>query len=364
MPSFCRHNRFIERCPICKGDLPVALQGETHAGRRAAPASRPRSAGEGTRERRGGERLRVRREQRAVSDGYDSPLLPGVRASEDARRLAQELAFANGRLLALAAEPPGLYGELRALARSDLGRACWGCFLLVYLSPLPEQAGEDPFASVRAALTLDAAGGGGGLPDPDELACGPRSSHESGRGAETLEAYRQWAARGGEEVFAGDAAWTPERRFQRAIERIALPGFGRAGRYELLVVLGRLGIYDLRADSLALTSARGAGGVDELTVQGAKRVFAIGDPLLLERRAGALAHAADVPVEALDLALANWAAGERATLGFPAHATVDGATLARAHDALGVTDDGSGVPGDAPGVPGDALGVPDDAAEV
>ena len=45
-------------------------------------------------------------------------------------------------------------------------------------------------------------------------------------------------------------------------------------------------------------------------------MFGIGDPLLLERRAAALAEAIAVPIEALDLALANWHSPERATLGF------------------------------------------------
>ena len=44
-----------------------------------------------------------------------------------------------------------------------------------------------------------------------------------------------------------------------------------------------------------------------------KRVFGIGDPLNLDRRAAALAEAVSIPPEALDLALANWGAGERAS---------------------------------------------------
>jgi hypothetical protein len=64
-------------------------------------------------------------------------------------------------------------------------------------------------------------------------------------------------------------------------------------------------------------------------------VFAIGDPLLLERRAAALADAVSVPIETLDLALANWASPQRATLGFPPDAG-DGEALARASAALGL----------------------------
>ncbi len=56
----------------------------------------------------------------------------------------------------------------------------------------------------------------------------------------------------------------------------------------------------------------------DLTPQAAKRVFGIGDPLIIERRAHALAEAASTPIEALDLALYNWAALGRVTLGFHA----------------------------------------------
>ena len=345
MPTFCRHNRFIERCPICSATLPQALQGSGRparsssasragAGPRKPPSARAASGGGS----RAGAALRVRREERATQDGYSSPLLQGVRSSADALRLTEEIAFANGRLLALAADPPGLYGELRELAQQDIERATWACFLLAYLSPLQQDQGEDPFSSIRTVL---AAGAQRGLPDAgelaslDELALGPLTSHERSRGTETLVAYLQWVQRSGHAaVFSGDAAWTPERRFQRLFERLALPGFQRAGRYELLVLLGRLGLYELRADSLALASAR-AQGSDDLTTQGAKRVFAIGDPLLLERRAAALAQAADVPAEALELALANWAAGERATLGFPADA-LDEACFERVGAVLGL----------------------------
>jgi hypothetical protein len=56
----------------------------------------------------------------------------------------------------------------------------------------------------------------------------------------------------------------------------------------------------------------------------AKRVFAIGDRLTLERRARELAAAAEVPIEALDLALENWARSDRITQGF-AGASLHGA---------------------------------------
>jgi hypothetical protein len=268
--------------------------------------------------------------------------VPGLRASADASRLAQEIAFSSARLLALATEPPGLYGQARALAEGDLEQATWMCFLIVYLGPLES---EDPFAGIRLAL----AAAPGELPDLQEIPLGPRTSHDPARGSETLIAYRQWVQRGGTAgasaqsqsaqggqaiAFTGDPAWGPGRRFERVFERLALPGLTRMARYDLLVTLGRLGLYELAPDSLHLS---GAGGLsaDDPTTLAAKRVFGIGDPLLLERRAAALAEAASIPIEALDLALANWLSPQRASMGCPPE-THDDAAFERAGDALGI----------------------------
>jgi hypothetical protein len=355
VPTFCRHNRFIERCPICSKTLAGRATAEKSPTKpRRAPTKgapvRPRHP----RLRAGGKEVRVKRENRAGDDGYRSGLLPGLRASGDAEALAQEIAFAHGRLLALRAAPPDLYGEVRALAEENIERATWICFLIAYLSPLD---GENPFLGIR--LVLAAAGDGDaswgmlgqeslpdtgssaqdreGMPAGDALGekaleaegdaledlgrmpLGPRTSHDPARGTSTLLAYRHWAERAGSqrEAFEGDPEWSPERRFERGFERLALPGFGRMGRYDLLVTLGRLGLYEMRADSLHMTSASDAHSGD-LTTLAAKRVFAIGDPLLLERRARALAEAISLPIETLDLALANWGQpvpGSRATLG-------------------------------------------------
>ncbi len=320
MPTFCRHNRFIERCPICSKTLP----GNEPAG------GSPRRAGSGGARARGTQRsvrgprsdgLTVRREGRAAEDGYSSPLAPGLRASADAQRLADEISFASTRLAELAVEPPGTYEQaVDAAASGDLDRASWIAFVLAYLSPSED---EDPFAGAEAVLAA-APGPGSVTPELagllDGVARGPRSSHRPGSGTSTLVAYSQWAERSGGQTaaFTGDASWAPERRFARVFERLALPGLSRGARYELLVSLGRLGVYDLRAESLHLGTGRGAGTEDE-TALAAKRVFGIGDPLLLDRRALALAEAGDFPLAALDLALFNWSrppGGERATLAF------------------------------------------------
>ncbi len=274
--------------------------------------------------------MRVRRLARGVDDGYRSGLAPGLRSSADAERLAEELAYAAQRLRRLEEDPPGLYGEV-ARGREDLEEASWLAFLIAYLGPLE---GEDPFVSIRAVRTSWREIAELSL---DEAQPGARGSHDRSRGVATVQAYRAWAGRAGSQAaaFSGEAAWTPERRFDRIFERLALPGLQRDARFDLLVTLGRLGLYDVRAGRLVL------GGVDEVTVA-AKRVFGIGDALLLERRAAELARAAAVPVEALDLGLFNWGRGaggedaERDTGGLGANAAPDSRALDAARRALGL----------------------------
>jgi hypothetical protein len=346
MPTFCRHNRFIERCPICSKTLPGAEPASGAGKRRSAhgaagsSSSSVRGASATGRHRRlraGGREVRVHRETRAQDDGYGNALVPGLHASGDAARLAEEIAFANGRLLRMHAAPPSLFNEIRTLAGDgELERATWLCFLTVYLSPLQ---GEDPFAGVRLVLEREGDGSGredapGREPSPlDGVPLGPRTSHDPARGSETPRAYRQWALHAGSQVQAlsGEESWTPQRRFERAFERLALPGFGRMGRYELLLTLGRLGLYAMQADSLHL--AVGRSGLEDLTTIAAKRVLAVGDPIYLERRVRAFAQELDVPIDALDLAFANWGTGERATLGFKPD-VIDRHALERARDAF------------------------------
>jgi hypothetical protein len=318
VPTFCRHNRFLANCPICGRE-----QREAAAPRRAATGSRTRPTARPA-SRRGGD-VRVRRVARAGDDGFRSPLVAGLKASGDAQRLAVELAFATGRLGVLAGDPPGLYAEVAGTA--DIEEATWLAFLIAYLGPLE---GDDPFAGVRAVRVPWASGA---LPSLDDaVLVGPRTAHDPGRGAATLAAYRAWARRAGSQAAAlsGEAAWTPERRFARAFERLALPGLYRDARFEFLVTVGQLGRYALRAGGLQL------GGADETTVA-AKRIFGIGDTLLLERRAGELAAACEIPLAALDLALWNWSRppGARATQGLPS-ATPDAAAHDRVAGALGL----------------------------
>jgi hypothetical protein len=330
VPKFCRHNRLIQNCPICSREQAVELRPllSSSAPRvseprtRSAPsggsasARRPRSAD--ALERRG---VTVRRLRNTGDDGYRCSLVPGLKSSEEAGRLAEEMAFAATRLSVLASDPPGLYADV-ADPGGDLEQRTWLAFLIAYLYPLDR---DDPFAAITAVRTSWDEAEQLRLEDVET---GPRTAHEPGRGLETVSAYRAWAERSGSQATAllGDPGWNAERRFSRAFERLALPGLHRDARFELLASLGALGLYELRPGSLAL------GGANEVTL-GAKRALGIGDPLLLDRRAAQLAEACSVPLAALDLALFNWERGERATGGLgptadPAPTQVDAALAA------------------------------------
>lgn len=330
MPTFCRHNRFLANCPICAEEQAVAA-GPRRTGVRSTGGPVTRKSTTARSSSRGASSLRVRHVARDADDGFRSQLVPGIKATGAAERLAQEIAFAVARVSALAAAPTGLYAEVAQSA--DREEATWLAFLIAYLGPLE---GEDPFAGVRAARTPWSSAT---LPDLDGVPLGLRAAHEPARGTATLEAYGAWVTRSGSQqaAYAGEPAWTPERRFARAFERLALPGLHRDARFDLLLTLGQLGVYDLRAGALQL------GGSDETTIA-AKRVFGIGDTLLLERRAADLAAACDIPLAALDLGLWNWSRPEprvrpgiepaptRATLGF-----ADGEPDADAYARIGAT---------------------------
>jgi hypothetical protein len=322
VPTFCRHNRFVQNCPICAREQAAELREVVSPGAAKRSASRRSSQTRST-------GMQVRRLARGTDDGFRSPLAPGLKSSADAERLAEELAFAAGRLARLEADPPGAYAEVAAAA-GDIEERTWLAFLIAYLCPVN---GDDPFAGIEAARTPWAARERteGEEPALDGVPLGPRTAHDPARGTRTLDAYRAWAARSGSqaEAFGGDPSWPPERRFARAFERLALPGLHRDARFDLLVTLGRLGVYDLRAGSLQF------GGANEPTLA-AKRALGIGDTLLLERRAGELAEAAGLPLEALDLGLYNWGVGTRCAMGLEPTAEPDPAALESTQAALGL----------------------------
>ena len=218
----------------------------------------------------------TRRAPRAADDGYRNPLVPGLRATADAERLATALAAAQARI-----EPPGPYPSVAT--EPDLEEATWLAFLLALVGPgAPELQ--------HALLDARPEWASGELPDlPDTRAA-------------TIAAYRSWARRAGSQAaaFEGEPAWSPGRRFARVFERLALPGFDRPSRYELLVSLGAAGLYPLEAEALHLVAE------DDATSLAAKRLLVSGDLLLLERRARELAQASGIPIAALDRGLAVW----------------------------------------------------------
>jgi hypothetical protein len=221
----------------------------------------------------------TKRVARAVDDGYRNGLVPGLRATTDAERLAAALAWADARL-----EPPGPHP---AVAEEPVREeAIWLAFLLALFPPGAHELHEAIVASRPGWATGEA---------PDI----------PGADARTVPAYRAWAERAGTqaEAFLGEPAWSPQRRFGRTFERLALPGLGRTARYELLNTLGAAGVCDVAADALHI------GKTDDPTTLAAKRLLMSGDTMLLERRAADLANACGVRLGALDRALAVW--GER-----------------------------------------------------
>jgi hypothetical protein len=261
--------------------------------------------------------MTVRRMQRAVDDGYENDLVPGLRSSEDAARLADEMAFSAARLQELSERPPGLYAEVAGA--EDPEEAAWLAFLIAFMAPL--EGVEDPFASIRAVRTTWASGE---IPDLNPAEFGPRTAYDPKRGTAALEAYRAWAARHGGQVtgLSGEESWTLQHRYDRAFERLGLPGFGRPHRVELLTLLHRLGLVELDPWTMHLSAAAPTDPV----ALASRRILGIADPVLLQRRQRELAHATGVPVEALDLAFYNWAAPT------PEARVTAGATVAADHE--------------------------------
>jgi len=324
MPTFCRHNRLVENCPICSKKSRVESSPASRVERRP---SRAESSGGRTRAPRKSvsSGMTVRRMARAADDGYEHDLVPGLRSSEDAARLADELAFSAARVRELLSAPPGLYAEVAGA--EDREEAAWLTFLIAFLSPL---AGDDPWSGIAAVRTSWASGE---LPSLEDVAVGPRSAYEPRRGDAALSAYRAWAERLGGQIpaLAGEESWTLQHRYDRAFERLGLPGFGRAQRMEFLVLAHHLGLVELDPWTLHLSAAS---PTDPVGIA-AKRILGIGDPVLLQRRQRELTHGAGVPVETLDLALYNWSSGgERYTAG--STAVVDDEERARIARALGL----------------------------
>ena len=214
---FCRHNRLTASCPICskelQAELPQPKPRARHAGTGGAATRRPGTPA--ARRPATSGRLVTKRLARAADDGYRNSLVPGCKATADARRLASALTLATARL-----EPPGPYPDVAAAP--DREDATWTAFLLVL-----------------------------GAEEVPSWASGEVPEVPGGRRA-TAEAYRQWAERGESQgaLLDGDPSWTPERRFARAYERLSLPRLTRHDRIEFLLAVAAAGFYDMAPGSL------------------------------------------------------------------------------------------------------------------
>ena len=109
-----------------------------------------------------------------------------------------------------------------------------------------------------------------------------------------------------------------------------MPGLARAGRYEFLLIASCLKLAPIEPGSLLLSEPM------DPTMLAAKRVFGMGDAVILRQRSAALASEVGVPIESLDLALVNWARpdDERITGGVAVEGDAD--TQARVERVLGV----------------------------
>ena len=262
MPLFCRHNRFEHSCHIC------GQKASPQADKVTAPRSAARTRATGATRRSPG--VVTKRMARSADDGYRHQLVPGLKSSADAERLAAALATAQQRL-----RRPGPHPIVAA--ETDVDTASRMAFLLAL-------AGDE-----HPSLQSGVLGEGEVVLEGDA----PRA----------IAAYDAWITKAGsaQQAFAGDASWSASRRFQRAFDRLAFPGFARKARYELLTTLGGAGTFELEGDSLHI----GAGGSDS-TILAAKRILNSGDTMLLERRASQLADATGVSIGALDHGFSVW----------------------------------------------------------
>src|SRR5690242_1150075 len=127
MPGmFCRHNRLTANCPICSRELneemraKAPVRAKPAASRARVSAAPPRSG-----------RLVTRQLARAADDGYRNPLVPGLKATADAERLAGALTQAVERL-----EPPGPYPSIAETP--DIEQATWLAFLIALAPELQD----------------------------------------------------------------------------------------------------------------------------------------------------------------------------------------------------------------------------------
>src|SRR6478609_442295 len=168
---FCRHNRLEVNCPICAREKapqrPAASSRSGTSARRPGAPTPARRHGSGSR----AGHLTTRKLSRATDDGWRSDLVPGVKATADAERLAAALAIAAARL-----DPPGPHPAVAATP--DPEAATWLAFLLALAGP------DKPELQAMVAAAQPA------MEDGAESGLGPDAER-------TIAAYRAWVGRNG-----------------------------------------------------------------------------------------------------------------------------------------------------------------------
>ena len=147
-----RHGRFLERCPICSKTLPGHSPGASRRQRRGVRAAQPRQRGAG--EPPPAERAAAARTTRGPRRGRRVPQRAGARPARVRRRRPPGRGdrLLRRSLLALALDPPGLYGELRRSRRATssvpAGAASWRPTCARYLAGRGPVRGDPPGAGL------------------------------------------------------------------------------------------------------------------------------------------------------------------------------------------------------------------------
>ena len=319
---------------------------------RRAPERRPRGrAPRGRRRRAPGARAAegAARPSRGARRGRRLPLGAACRACAPRRtrcawpRRSRSRAGACSRSRL---EPPGLYGEVRALA-GDGPRAG---HLDVLPDRLPVSARgrgpvrrHPPSRSRRAPAscpTSTASRSGRAAPTTRARArrrCSPTASGSQRGGSATVARSRERRGHAGRGVQRAIPRGAPRGASSACSSGSRCPGFARAGRYELLVAARAPRA--VRADPRLAAPRRAPraviGGPRPRWPPSACSGSATRCCWSAARRRSRRPSA--VPVEALDLALANWHSAQRATLGFPRETQRRGRLRARRRRARALT---------------------------
>ena len=232
MPTFCRHNRFLERCPICSKTLPgnAPRDGPRAARRRARGARAGGAAARSARRARGRRRCACAASSARAEDGYSSRSCPACAPRPTPRAWPRRSLSRTAACCVLARRRARRRASTREVARwraSDLEQATLD--LLPDRLPVPAGGRRAVRRHPSAARCRGRRASALARTSRDVDARARARSHDPARGARDARAYRAVGARGrpaiGQQArFAGDPSWTPQRRFERLFERLALPG--------------------------------------------------------------------------------------------------------------------------------------------